>query len=240
MVQVASSLSEAAGAEELANWARIKSSQNSQDFRVHLERFPLGLIAQRARTRLQKLVWSGLGPSPDLGAVRSFLAEFSKGTCIGNAKRRLAWFENDAWANASQANTAVAYNSFIYAWPDSRHAHSARNRVRALEKEASKSEENDAWAVAWKKDDAATYKSFMRDWPTGSHVELARKRLTELETQLDTELLQARIARERVEERRWHVPVIPIALMIGFFVVWYSLVTLWESIWGEVTKPWVH
>src|SRR5262245_21888709 len=105
LVQVASSFAQASDSEELANWARIKSSQVSQDFRDHVKRFPLGPTAQRAQTKLQKLVWFGLGDAPDLDAVRNYLAEFPKGASVRDAKRRLAWFENDAWAGASQANT---------------------------------------------------------------------------------------------------------------------------------------
>jgi hypothetical protein len=57
--------------------------------------------------------------------VRSFLGEFSKGACVGNAKRRLAWFENQDWTDACNADTEAAYNSFISAWPKSRHVRSA-------------------------------------------------------------------------------------------------------------------
>jgi hypothetical protein len=135
-VQVQSSLSQdmIANPEELASWARIKSSQSSQDFRDHLARFARGPTAHRAQTRLQKLAWSALGPTPDISAVKSFLGEFSKGACVGNAKRRLTWFENQDWTDACNADTAAAYNSFISAWPKSRHVRSALRGPDLVEK----------------------------------------------------------------------------------------------------------
>jgi hypothetical protein len=58
-----------AKAEELANWDFIKASENSQDFRDQLARFPKGITEHMARTKLEALVWSGLAqpvgaPSP--------------------------------------------------------------------------------------------------------------------------------------------------------------------------------
>ncbi len=82
---------------------QTEHSQSPQDFRDHLARFPGGATQRQARTRLQKLSWSTLGPSPDLAAVQNFLTEFAKGVCVREAKRRRAYFESDAWEDASKA-----------------------------------------------------------------------------------------------------------------------------------------
>ena len=135
----------------------MRSSADPQAIRDHLARFPLGPIAHRAQNRLQTLIWSSLGPSPDLGAVRVFLNEFSKGACVGTAKRRLSHFEEEAWLEASRAYTAEAYSAFVQAWPNGRHALSAKRRLSNMEKnaaeqrakEASEREAKKAWAVDW-------------------------------------------------------------------------------------------
>ena len=83
---------------------------------------------------MQKLSWSTLGPSPDLAAVQNFLTEFAKGVCVREAKRRRAYFESDAWEDASESNTIEAYNVFVNAWPKSRRASDAKRRIAQIEK----------------------------------------------------------------------------------------------------------
>src|SRR5215471_5750872 len=47
-------------AEELANWDFIKASESTQEFRDHLARFPQGMTARMAQTKLEALVWADL------------------------------------------------------------------------------------------------------------------------------------------------------------------------------------
>lgn len=75
-------------AEELANWEFIKSRASAAELRNHLARFPGGVTARYALAALEDLVWAGLGPSPDMGALNGFLAEFPEGTHAGQAR---AW-----------------------------------------------------------------------------------------------------------------------------------------------------
>jgi TIR domain len=87
-----------AKAEELANWDFIKASENSQDFRDHLARFPKGVTERMAWTKLEALVWTGLALPVDVPALQGFLEEFPNGVHAGEAKSKLEELERQAAA----------------------------------------------------------------------------------------------------------------------------------------------
>jgi hypothetical protein len=132
-----------AKAEELANWDFIKASENSQDFRDQLARFPNGVTERWART-----VWAGLATPVDIAALKGFLEEFPNGAHAGQAKSRLAELERaaaaahdaeerqrretEAWAFASDAGTVAAFEAFLKDWPASQHARGARKRIKEI------------------------------------------------------------------------------------------------------------
>jgi hypothetical protein len=89
-------------AEELANWDFIKASESAQEFRDHLARFPGGVTERFARTRLEDLMWAGLGASPGLDQLGDFLAEFPQGTHAKTAADRRAALEQEQ-AEAEEA-----------------------------------------------------------------------------------------------------------------------------------------
>src|SRR5262249_29010670 len=135
-------------AEELANWDFIKASESAQEFRDHLARFPGGVTERFARARLEDLMWAGLGASPGLDQLGDFLAEFPQGTHAKAAADRRAALEQkqaeaeearerdrretEAWAAASSAGDAVAFEAFLKEWPHSEHADAARARIKEL------------------------------------------------------------------------------------------------------------
>ncbi len=139
---------EIAKAEELANWDFIKSSDNPQELRDHLARFPAGVTARMARARLEALAWSAIGVEADLATLKDFLAEFPDGSHSREARARQKALERtaeaarqaaerirsetEAWASASGADTIETYTTFLGLWPDSAHAEAARARVREL------------------------------------------------------------------------------------------------------------
>jgi hypothetical protein len=135
-------------AEELANWDFIKPSESAQEFRDHLARFPGGVTERFARTRLEDLMWVGLGASPGLDQLGDFLAEFPQGThakaaadrraalereqAEADAARERGRRETEAWAAASSAGDATAFETFLKEWPHSQHADAARARIKEL------------------------------------------------------------------------------------------------------------
>ena len=81
---------QAAKAEEMANWEYIKTNGKVEDFRDHLARFPQGVSERWTRARLEDLVWTALPRSTDVGALKSFLAEFPSGAHANEANAKLA------------------------------------------------------------------------------------------------------------------------------------------------------
>jgi hypothetical protein len=118
-----------AKAEELANWDFIKASENSQDFRDHLARFPKGVTERMAWTKLEGLVWAGLAQPVDASSLQGFLEEFPNGVHAGEAKSKLEELERqaaaareaeerqrretEAWASASAAGNVAAFEAFL-------------------------------------------------------------------------------------------------------------------------------
>jgi len=135
-------------AEELANWDFIKERGDAQLLRDHLARFPDGVTALYARTRIEELTWAGLGPSPDTVALGAFIEEFPNGTHTGVARSRLADLEKRAaearkadeqraretsnWGAVTASTDQAAIQAFLDKWPDGQHAPAAESRLREL------------------------------------------------------------------------------------------------------------
>ena len=135
-------------AEELANWDFIKDRSEPQALRDHLARFPAGVTALYAMTKLEGLVWIGLGSAADERALTAFIDEFPKGPHVEAARAKLGALakaaadakaaedrrtrETEAWAAASAADTSEAYRAFLKAWPDSEDTKAAKARLEEL------------------------------------------------------------------------------------------------------------
>jgi hypothetical protein len=77
----------AAQAGEISHWEFIKESTDAQELRDHLKRFPGGLTEERARARLEQLIWSQLGETPR--DIAAFISEFPNSSHLAAAKDRL-------------------------------------------------------------------------------------------------------------------------------------------------------
>lgn len=134
--------------EELSNWNFIEKRGQVEELRNHLARFPGGITELYARTALDALVWSSLGPAPGMDQLNGYLAEFPNGAKIEAAKRQRDALqaaadairdaeerqrkEIDAWAQASSVDTVAAYDEFLNAWPTSKNVVAARVRKKKL------------------------------------------------------------------------------------------------------------
>jgi formylglycine-generating enzyme required for sulfatase activity len=149
-MQAAAGLSpeEVRKAEELANWKFIEDRNDIQDLRDHLARFPGGMTERYALTLLDKLVWSGLGPTPKIEQLRAYLDEFPKSANAGPAQARIAllvkeaaeaWAaerlraqETEAWGAIAASTDKARIEAFLKDWPKGQHAAAAKARIVEL------------------------------------------------------------------------------------------------------------
>ena len=169
-------------AEELANWDFIKERSDAQLLRDHLARFPGGVTVLYARTRLEEMVWAGLGESPDMASLEAFVEEFPNGTNAEAARSRLADLQKQAaearaleerraqetaeWGEVAAGTDAAALEAFLEKWPASAHKAAARSRLQEVE-----------WGAVARGTDPKAIKAFLGRWPKGQNAAAARARL---------------------------------------------------------------
>lgn len=109
-------------------------------------RFPNGTTERYALARVDQVVWSGLGTTPDVTQLRAYLDEFPKGSNAAQAQARIAALEKGAaeqraaeqrrgqetaeWGAVVAASTdRAAIEAFLKQWPKGQHADAARARM---------------------------------------------------------------------------------------------------------------
>jgi formylglycine-generating enzyme required for sulfatase activity len=153
-VQAAAGLSaeEIRKAEELASWDFVKDRNDIQDLRDHLARFPAGTTDRYALAKLDGLVWAGLGSTPAIDQLRTYLSEFPKGAHAGAAQARIAALESEAaearaaeqqraqetaeWGAVAASADRAAIEAFVKQWPNGQHTAAARARIAELRRGA--------------------------------------------------------------------------------------------------------
>jgi hypothetical protein len=83
-------------AQELANREFVKGRNDVQDLRDRPARFPHGTTGRYALAKLDHIVWSALGSTPDITQLQAYLDEFPKGTNAGQAHARIAAVKKEA------------------------------------------------------------------------------------------------------------------------------------------------
>jgi hypothetical protein len=150
-----------AKAEELANWDFIKTSDDPQEFRDHLARFPSGVAERWARARLEALTWSGLGAKPSLADLEDFLAEFPDGAHAAEAERRRislqrkevqgrpraqrASLATQAWEEIRDTEIVAWFEAFVQQYPESEHVKTAQARIVEIKARLGKHERSWRW-----------------------------------------------------------------------------------------------
>jgi formylglycine-generating enzyme required for sulfatase activity len=137
-------------AEELASWDFVKERNDVQDLRDHLARFPGGTTERYALSKLDGLVWAGLGSVPNVAQVRAYLDEFPKGANAGVAKARIGELERGAaearaaeerraqetadWGAVAASTEPNQIAAFLSKWPTGQHAQAAKARLAELKR----------------------------------------------------------------------------------------------------------
>ena len=137
-------------AQELANWEFVKDRNDAQDLRDHLARFPNGSTERYALSKLDNVVWAGLGSAPTAEQLRSYLDEFSKGVHAASARASVEVLErvaNEAkvaeqqraqetaeWGVVAASSDESEIQSFLERWPNGPHSASAKTRIAELKR----------------------------------------------------------------------------------------------------------
>jgi trehalose synthase len=97
-----------AQAAELTHWDFIKERQSQQEFRDHLVRFPKGVTARMARTKLEALVWAEVKRTLD--PLKTFIDEFPDGAYGREARSKLSKLEGRAAKRRREQETSKSAN----------------------------------------------------------------------------------------------------------------------------------
>ena len=116
--------------------------------RDHLARFPGGVTVLYAQSKLEALMWAGLGSDADIPVLQAFLSEFPKSEHADEARRRIGDLqkraaaaneaerlrieETEAWSRVSTTNDVAVIEEFLEIYPRGQHAASAYSRIREL------------------------------------------------------------------------------------------------------------
>lgn len=145
-------------AVELAFWDSISNSRSASDYMAYLDAYPSGRFAALAAARLDQLrvrdeaeeaAWRIASEIGTLAAFRSYLENHPRGrhaltarALIDEVERTLARADpareddDDLWLLAENGEATVGYRAYLEAFPDGRHADTARTRIASAPPEA--------------------------------------------------------------------------------------------------------
>ncbi len=138
-------------AVELAFWDSISNSRSASDYTAYLDTYPSGRFAPLASARLDQLrvrdeaeeaAWRIASEIGTLAAFRSYLENHPQGrhaltarALIDEVEKALARADPAAqdddglWNVAETGEATVGYRAYLEAFPDGRHADTARTRI---------------------------------------------------------------------------------------------------------------
>lgn len=87
----------------------VKNSSDAEDFRFFLKEFPSGINADKAKIRLEELVWQSIKNSTDKTKVQAYLNDFPNGANASAARIKLRQLEaaNTTTTTTDNSSTAV-------------------------------------------------------------------------------------------------------------------------------------
>ena len=152
-------------AEAVANWDFIKDSNDPEDFRNHLARYPDHEASFAwARSRLDETIWQSLDGSESASKLQAYLNEMPKGKYVAEANARLtALKETDnarkadeerrdkeyaAWEAVKGTTDPGTLQAFLSEYPRGVHATEARRLYRAMSGKSVLSNRPVQWMLA--------------------------------------------------------------------------------------------
>jgi HEAT repeat protein len=112
---------------EKRDWAAAEKGASESSYAGYLEQHPQGANAVAARLKVEELVFQQALASKDPDALQKFLARYPAGSFAEEARRRQ---DDRAWERG--AAFFGAYEAYLAARPQGRHADEARAKLRTL------------------------------------------------------------------------------------------------------------
>ncbi|RVT83263.1 hypothetical protein DXV76_13520 [Rhodobacteraceae bacterium CCMM004] len=181
-----------------AYWRDQAEGQGIDGMRRYLDRFPNGIYADEARTRLAILEdrrdWRQASNENTVAALARYLNRHPNGEFAVEARRRLedlraanAESESDRqerryWEQVRAQDAIATYRQYLDRYPNGRYAAEARDRIAILEADARSAGNGDqqAWNRARQIDTAEAYRAYLSQFPNGAFADRARRRLERL------------------------------------------------------------
>lgn len=176
-------------AQELARWEFIKGSEQAEDFRGFLARFPDGDLADLAMLRLESLRWEEVSKNRTIEELSAFLSEFPNGVKAPEAQRLLqrrqkALEQADwarlkgglfSWGRKRADRLLLEYEEFLRSHPTGSHADQARATMERLRHEV------ELWNAAESASDPVMVARYLDEYPSGSFTPQAKAHLARLQ-----------------------------------------------------------
>lgn len=99
--------------DEIANWNRIKDTDDRKLLRDHWATYPGGIYEQAARTKCEALAWEELPEKPSVKPLQKFLTEFPNGELTREAQRLID--ERQKWEQAAWRWSLPLYIGLLFA-----------------------------------------------------------------------------------------------------------------------------
>jgi formylglycine-generating enzyme required for sulfatase activity len=125
---------------EEADWNRVRESNDPDDFRIWLRKYPAGKFAAEARARWQELeqeeAWLSIRNSQNPDSLRSFLQRFPEGKYAVPVEERLLVLEEKLfWQQAESSRNPEEAEAYLQKYPNGLFVESARRKIRELSSE---------------------------------------------------------------------------------------------------------
>ena len=81
------------GGRDQEAWDLVKNSKDSADFKFFLQEFPTGANAEKAKVRIEEIMWANAKVATDKAPVQAYLTEFPNGSNAAAARIKLRQLE---------------------------------------------------------------------------------------------------------------------------------------------------
>lgn len=151
--------------EDLAEWQRIKNSQDADQVGQFLHRYPDSAFKGQALDQLESIYWTNAMASDTSAALSDYLARYPHGPHSQAATTELAKLE---WQGIANSRDETSLENYLNRHPTGSYRDQAWDRLNDI-----------AWEKTNRKDPGAL-RNYLQRFPGGKYAAEANKELTEL------------------------------------------------------------